>query len=86
MSKQVPWNKIILNEFIDLASLSDDEEQIMRMRIAGKSRLQIADALGMSTTSLDRFIARLKIKYDNVQPYSQNMPKRRFSAFETYSK
>ena len=33
--KQVPWNKIILEEFISLALLTKEEEMIMRTRVAG---------------------------------------------------
>lgn len=33
MSKQVPWNKIILEEFIEQACLSKTEEMIMRTRV-----------------------------------------------------
>ena len=37
MSKQVPWNKIILEEFIEQACLSKTEEMIMRTRVKGWS-------------------------------------------------
>lgn len=33
MTNQVPWNKIILEEFINLALLTNDEEMILRTRI-----------------------------------------------------
>lgn len=35
MAHQVPWNKIILEEFIRLAILTKDEEAVMRTRVAG---------------------------------------------------
>ena len=35
MTNQVPWNKIILEEFINLALLTKDEEMILRTRIYG---------------------------------------------------
>ena len=38
MAKQVPWNKIILEHFIEIALLEKDEEAILRSRIAGWSR------------------------------------------------
>jgi len=84
MAHQVLWNKIILEEFIELASLSKDEEMIIRTRVAGWSRLQQADKLGMSLASVDRIITKLKIKYDNVQKYSPILPPRKFSAQELY--
>ncbi len=66
MSKQVPWNKIILEEFIELAMLSSDEEHIMRTRIAGWSITKQAMTFGMSESSVNRIIKRLKVKYDAV--------------------
>lgn len=84
MSKQVPWNKIVLEEFIRLAMLSKDEEAIMRTRVAGWTRTQQSMELGMSLATVDRIIKRLKIKYDKVQPYSPLLPPRKFSAEETY--
>lgn len=84
MAHQVLWNKIILEEFIELASLSKDEEMIIRTRVAGWSRLQQADKLGMSLATVDRIINKLKIKYDHVQRYSAILPPRKFSAQELY--
>lgn len=77
MSKEVRWNKIILEEFIRLSSLSPDEEHILRMHTAEYSRVQIADKLGMSISSVDRAIKALKIKYDDVQIYSPLLPPRK---------
>lgn len=84
MSKQVPWNKIILEEFIAQAMLTKDEEMIMRTRVAGWSRVRQSMELGMSLATVDRIIKRLKVKYDHVQKYSLLLPPRKFSAEETY--
>lgn len=84
MSKQVMWNKIILEEFIELATLTKDEEMIMRTRVAGWTRTEQSMKLGMSLSSIDRIINRLKKKYDNVQPYSPILPPRKSSAEELY--
>lgn len=84
MAKQVPWNKIILEEFIELAELTEDEEKIMRTRVAGWSRTKQSMKLGMSMSTIDRIIRRLKAKYDFVQKYSAILPPRKFSAEETY--
>lgn len=48
MSHQVPWNKIILETFIDEGCLTKDEEIVMRTRVAGWSRTKQAVELGMS--------------------------------------
>lgn len=84
MSKQVPWNKIIAEEFISIASLSKTEEEILRTRIAGWTITQQAMTFGMSESSVNRIVKRLKVKYDQVQPYSVLLPPRKFSAEETY--
>ena len=36
MTNQVPWNKIILEEFINLALSTKEEELILRTRIYGR--------------------------------------------------
>lgn len=84
MSKQVPWNKIILERFIDLGALTKDEEIIMRTRVAGWTRVQQSMELGMSLATVDRIIKRLKIKYDHVQRYDPILPPRKESVEETY--
>lgn len=84
MAKQVPWDKIILEEFISLAMLSKDEEAVMRTRVAGWSRTEQSMKLGMSLAKIDRHIKMLKVKYDRVQKYSPLLPPRKSSAEETY--
>ena len=84
MAHQVPWTKIIVEEFISLASLTRDEEAVMRTRAAGYTITEQSIKLGMSTRKIDRIIQRLKIKYDLVQPYSVLLPPRKYSAEETY--
>lgn len=84
MSKQVPWNKIILETFISLAVLTDEEEKILRTRVMGWTITKQAMTFGMSTAAVNRIIRRLKAKYDSVQPYSPLLPPRRHSAAETY--
>lgn len=84
MAHQVPWNKIILEEFIRLAELNEQEEWVMRTRVAGWSRTKQARELNISVETLDRAIRLLKRKYDNVQKLSPLLPPRRFSAKETW--
>lgn len=76
MSKQILWNKKILETFISEALLTEDEEIIMRTRVAGWSRLQQAEKLGISLGTVDRIIKSCKIKYDNVQKDNPDLPKR----------
>lgn len=76
MSHQVRWNKVILEEFISLANLTEAEEIVIRTRVAGWSRLEQCERLGISTATLDRIISRLKRKYDDCAEYSVLLPPR----------
>lgn len=84
MSHQVPWNKIIVETFIEEAMLTKDEEWILRTRVAGWSRTKQAMELNMSIANVDKMISRLKKKYDNVQKYNPLLPPRKPSAQETW--
>lgn len=77
MAQEVPWNRAILEEFADLAMLSETERWLLKTRIDGWTREQQARELGFSARSVDRRIARLKNKYDLVQPQAKAMPPRR---------
>lgn len=84
MTKQVPWNKIILERFIELALLTKDEEKIIRTRVAGWTRKEQANKLQMSISTVDDHIKTLKQKYDAVQPYDPILPPRKRSKEELY--
>lgn len=84
MSKQVPWNKFILEEFIRVALLTKEEEMVMRTRVAGWTQTKQCMELHMSRAKLNRIIQRLEIKYDQVQLYDPLLPPRRESAEELY--
>lgn len=84
MSKQVSWNKIILEKFIELALLNKEEEMIIRTRVAGWTITKQAMELNMSKSNVSRIIAELKQKYDEVQKYEPLLPPRRTSKEELY--
>lgn len=84
MAHQVPWNKVILETFIQEALLTKEEEWIMRTRVAGWTITQQADKLGMSKSSVDRLIRNLKKKYDNMERTNPLLPPRKSSAKEIY--
>ena len=84
MTNQVPWNKIILEEFINLALLTKEEEMILRTRIYGWTVREQADRLNMSVSSVNRIIKRLKNKYDDVEKFSTMLPPRKSSEEEKY--
>lgn len=84
MSHEVPWNKIILERFIEVAMLTKDEEMIMRTRVAGWTVSKQASELGMSVATVNRHIKKLKHKYDAVQKYEPLLPPRKKSKVERY--
>lgn len=84
MSKEVPWNKIILETFIAEGCLTKEEEIIMRTRVAGWTRTEQSIKLGISLSTVDRLIKSCKKKYDNVQKYNPLLPPRRLSEEEKY--
>lgn len=84
MSHQVIWTKVILETFISEANLSKDEEMIMRTRAAGWTRTEQSMKLGMSVSTVDKIIARLKVKYDAAAMFNPILPPRKSSAQETY--
>ena len=84
MSREIRWNKIILEEFIRLGCLTKEEEQVMRTRVAGWTITEQSLKLGMSPSKVSKIVKRLKLKYDDVQPYSPLLPPRKTSAAEIY--
>lgn len=64
-----------MDEFCSLAILTPLEENIIRTRAAGWSRVQQCHAYGMSLATLDRYIRKLKNSYNSVQEYSYILPK-----------
>lgn len=77
VSKEVSWNRFIFDEFCRDAMLSDDEIKILETRIRGWSRTKQSIEFGLSLSVVDKIIATLKQKYDNVQPNNPILPPRR---------
>lgn len=71
---KVPWNRVILDEFVSLAILNAEEESIVRARAAGWSRVKMCHKFNMSLATVDRTIRDLKIKYASASNYSEILP------------
>lgn len=84
MAKQVPWNKFIVERFVELAMLTEEEEEILRSRVDGMTITQQSIKYHMSISKVNKIIARLKKKYDAVEKYDVMLPPRKFSAEEIY--
>lgn len=76
MSKQVAWNLVLLNEFIRLGGLTEEEINIMQTRVAGWSTQKQAQEFHMSISKVNKIISRCKKKYDNCQKFSDILPAR----------
>lgn len=71
---KIPWNRVILDEYISLALLTEEEENIIRTRAAGWSQVKQCHTFSMSPSALARKIKKLKTKYDSLIPYSDKLP------------
>lgn len=74
---RVLWTKVVLEEFIDKALLTKEEEMIIRTRVAGWTRVKQANEFNMSIGTVDNIIKRLKAKYDEVQRTDPILPPRK---------
>lgn len=73
--EKVPWDKVILKEFLDLAFVTEEEEKLLKTRIAGWSQVKQCRVYHLSLATLNRRIRKLKEKYYSVQKYSEILPK-----------
>lgn len=71
---KIPWNRVILDEYISLALLTEEEENIIRTRAAGWSQVKQCHAFNMSLATITRKTKRLKTKYESLVPYSDKLP------------
>ena len=80
MKHKVPWNRTLLEDFIKEGLLTEDEEFIMRTRLAGWSQVKQAMERNISTATVSNIVRRLKDKYrklsgqftDRFPPMKQN--------------
>lgn len=86
MKHQIPWNKTILEDFIEEGLLTDEEAHLMTLRTRNKSTVYQATALNVSTATVDRMVVELKKKYDQLhEQFPDRFPKRHRSQKERFS-
>lgn len=82
MAHEVPWNRVILEEFERIAILSKSEKDILESRVIKNwSRVKQASYYRMSVSTVDNIIKVLKIKYDDARKYSDILPPRSKNPF-----
>lgn len=70
------WTKLMIEEFIELGNLTEEEELILRLRASNWTISQMEEKLPFSRSTICRMIKTLKCKYDAVEPYSMILKKR----------
>ncbi len=75
--KDILWNKIILDEFIRLAMLTEFEEKVLRTQISGWSRVKQSMEFSVAVETIDKALKIIRQKYDMVQPFSSVLPVRK---------
>ena len=75
--KDIVWNKILLEEFLSIATLTEIEEKVLRSKLAGYTISQQADIFNMSVSSINRVLKSIDEKYDDAEKYSFILPPRK---------
>lgn len=70
------WDKGMIQEFSDLACLTEEECIVLYDWAYGKSIAETAFKRNMSDSKVNDIRHRLRNKYDRVQPRSNSLPKR----------
>ena len=83
MTHEIPWNKTLLEDFIQEGLLTEDEEFIIRTRLAGWSQVKQSMERNISTATVSIIVRRLKNKYDALHKQDPiRFPKRKKSSVE----
>lgn len=62
--KKVPMTRVVLDEFSDLALLTDEDKEILRTRALGWSGVKQCREFCISQSTLTRRIEEMRIKYE----------------------
>lgn len=68
MGTKIPWTKSMLEKFLEEALLTEEEEKILRTRIAGWSIVRQSMEFGLSTATVSRIVNKIVNKYKILQP------------------
>lgn len=76
MKKDILWNKVLLEEFVSIASLTDLEEKVLRSRLQGYTIAEQSDLFNVSISTINRTLKSIDEKYDDAEKYSFILPRR----------
>ena len=65
--KQVLWTKKLVDTFIKEGMLTEEEKEVLLLRVKGYTIAEQAELLNVSESKVNRITRRLKIKYDALQ-------------------
>lgn len=82
--KQILWTKKILETFIKEGMLTEEEKEVLLLRVQGYTITEQAEKLNISESKVNRITRRLKIKYDALQETMKELPKRKETTKELY--
>lgn len=82
--KQILWTKKILETFIKEGMLTEEEKEVLLLRVQGYTITEQAERLNISESKVNRITRRLKIKYDALQETMKELPKRKETTKELY--
>jgi hypothetical protein len=76
MANDLVWDKRMLNTFESTACLTEDETIVLHDWVQGKTIVYTSMAHNMSTRKIDKLRNNIRMKYDRVQVYTPELPKR----------
>lgn len=84
--RQIPWNRKVLEKFVQESYLTEFEEKVLRTRIEKSwTQRQQAMELKCSLSTINRTVKRLRKLYDEVQKhFPDELPIRTHSDYEDY--
>lgn len=85
MAHQIVWTKRIYEAFVEEGFLNEFELKVLKTRVVdGMTITQQMAYLNCSKSTVDRTIAKLKNRYDEVQKHRPDLPVRTSSKTEDY--
>lgn len=77
MAKDIAWTSIMVREFEYLVPMTEEQHIVFLDMVKSKTIVHTAMAHNMSTRKVDYIRQWLRMMYDQVQPYSPILPKRK---------